>query len=365
MRGRVADRAGRPRGPDPGAPPPVFEPLRGVWVKRHSRRPAVEARMAALAAATGAAPRLLHFDAGEDTLVFERLPGVTLDSLLRDLAGSREQRTPAEGLRRSPACSSRHRQRRLPIAFLELVGALLGQALRSVHRLSLPPGEPSAQQPSQLAAVSVGAFGELGEGAVSLLESWHRDAGLVDALARLGGPSRSARSRTSLVHGDLTADNVIVSFRDHDQPSVAIVDWELAGAGDPAWDVACVEADLVSRWLCTARPRPGRPAAEWLGGNEPLRAFALRAIEAFRSGYGAPDRDERASRLLGAALLMRALALADAGDERERVLARLVALVGKRLICAPREAARLFSKSRNGCEGALAAALPPIPVNDR
>ncbi len=313
--------------------------------------------MAALASATGAAPRLLRFDARDATLVFEHVPGVTLDSLLGDLASSPERRARAGDRRGSPRWKpgqrTGHAPRRPRIELVERVSTLLGRALRSVHRLSLPPSEPSAQQPSELAALPVAAFAELGEGALSLLESWHRDADLVAALARLDGPSKSARSDASLVpgaplvHGDLTADNVIVSFGGDGEARVAIVDWELAGAGDPAWDVACLEADLVSRWLCAARPRPGQPAAHWLAASESRRAFAWRAIQAFRNGYGVRDRDERASQLLGAALLVRALALADGGGERERVLARLVATVGKRLVLTPRRAARLLFETGN------------------
>ncbi|MFI6538740.1 phosphotransferase [Nonomuraea sp. NPDC050547] len=44
-----------------------------------------------------------------------------------------------------------------------------------------------------------------------------------------------------LVHGDLKADNCVVAG-----DRIRVIDWELSGLGDPAWDVACVIADQLA-----------------------------------------------------------------------------------------------------------------------
>jgi serine/threonine protein kinase len=54
---------------------------------------------------------------------------------------------------------------------------------------------------------------------------------------------------TTLVHNDLKSANLLISRR---STRARIVDWELAGIGDPCWDVGSVFADVVSWWLATA-----------------------------------------------------------------------------------------------------------------
>jgi thiamine kinase-like enzyme len=52
----------------------------------------------------------------------------------------------------------------------------------------------------------------------------------------------------SLIHFDLKCDNclVVVSPRN---TTLKIIDWELAGWGDPSWDVGSIFADYLSYWL--------------------------------------------------------------------------------------------------------------------
>lgn len=72
-----------------------------------------------------------------------------------------------------------------------------------------------------------------------------QDAGtcdLLDELARDWEPS-------VLTHGDVRLANVMVDRPRSDAPHVWLVDWELAGAGDPAWDLGCLLAHHLSLWL--------------------------------------------------------------------------------------------------------------------
>jgi hypothetical protein len=80
-----------------------------------------------------------------------------------------------------------------------------------------------------------------------------------------------------LVRGDLKWDNCLVDAAASPAPSVRVIDWELAGRGDPAWDVACAIADAVmlARWT--------EPQA----ALEPPPRAARDSVAAFGRGYGA------------------------------------------------------------------------------
>lgn len=49
----------------------------------------------------------------------------------------------------------------------------------------------------------------------------------------------------TLMHGDLKWDNCVL-FRSATGPMVCLIDWELAGWGDPAWDLACLVQELFA-----------------------------------------------------------------------------------------------------------------------
>lgn len=98
---------------------------------------------------------------------------------------------------------------------------------------------------------------------------------LMQAIARdqeLAGALRGAlagwRDRC-LVHGDLRRENWIATARAR-RLELKVLDWELSGSGDPAWDVASVVAELALDAI-----RAGRdPAGGWTGA-EARRARAV------------------------------------------------------------------------------------------
>lgn len=75
--------------------------------------------------------------------------------------------------------------------------------------------------------------------------------------AQLNHLSSSWR-RTSLIHGDVKWDNVVVA-----PPTmlrtVTLVDWEFFAMGDPCWDVGAVFADYLGIWLASIPMGGGRP----------------------------------------------------------------------------------------------------------
>ena len=58
-----------------------------------------------------------------------------------------------------------------------------------------------------------------------------------------------AWTASSIVHGDLKFDNVLLSERRNLPPKPYIIDWEMVQLGDPAWDVAGILQDVVAIWL--------------------------------------------------------------------------------------------------------------------
>jgi Ser/Thr protein kinase RdoA (MazF antagonist) len=56
--------------------------------------------------------------------------------------------------------------------------------------------------------------------------------------------ARATYRHQCLVHGDIRPDNWFISS-DDDRADLTIIDWEMAGSGDPAWDIASVIAEAV------------------------------------------------------------------------------------------------------------------------
>jgi hypothetical protein len=108
----------------------------------------------------------------------------------------------------------------------------------------------------------------------------------------------------TLIHGDLKWDNCVVFPDGSGQPQVRLIDWEMAGFGDSAWDVGGLfqaywsiailaalrkkqptevnEAELIESSIDAVRPalqefwRAYVRAREWTGGSE--RAFLARCV---------------------------------------------------------------------------------------
>lgn len=69
------------------------------------------------------------------------------------------------------------------------------------------------------------------------------------AVARAMAPLWShASTPGSLVHGDLSAGNIIVSVLDGRPRLAGLIDWEMSRSADPAVDAASAEFELTARW---------------------------------------------------------------------------------------------------------------------
>lgn len=92
---------------------------------------------------------------------------------------------------------------------------------------------------------------------------------------------RASWRRATLIHGDLKSDNIVVP-RPITKP--VLIDWELAGIGDPAWDCGSLLGSLCFQWLESMRPGMDSTAAAQ------ARRRALGAFHAFWETY---ERERR------------------------------------------------------------------------
>jgi hypothetical protein len=105
------------------------------------------------------------------------------------------------------------------------------------------------------------------------------------ACARLDELHAGWRPET-LIHGDLRWENCIVAPPPAGRPPrIAMVDWELARFGDPAWDVGTVFGEYLAFWLLSAPIGRDLPPEEFLPYARYPLAVIQPAVQAFWEGY--------------------------------------------------------------------------------
>ncbi len=229
------------------------------------------------------------------------------------------------------------------------VAAELGRAVAAIHqstaRLLLPPTIPWVlslpRPPTEFVS-------DLSAGNIELLRIVQQSTPLCRELTRL---SRAWRGR-SLVHNDLRLDNFVLS-----RQKVRIVDWELAGWGEPAWDVGCLLAEFLTHWIRSIEFVPGRTPGQMVGGARLPLMRLQPAIGSFwlayRSARLLANPGEffiRAVRFAGARMIQRA---SEHMDGSQCLTPRAVALLqlSENVITHPADAATtLFgiSTARHG-----------------
>jgi hypothetical protein len=91
----------------------------------------------------------------------------------------------------------------------------------------------------------------------------------------------------ALVHGDLRWDHCVAWARPGASrlTRITLVDWELAGMGDPAWDIGTVFSEYLSAWLLSTPVAAEIPLA-WATAHAELPLEQMQpAIQAFWSAY--------------------------------------------------------------------------------
>lgn len=128
------------------------------------------------------------------------------------------------------------------------------------------------------------------------------------ALCRCLERLRTEWAASSMVHGDLRFANCLLSRRGR-RFQLKVVDWELTGFGDPAWDIGCVFATSLFRWL-TSMSTPGQATVGRLirSARVPLRRLQ-RGMNSFWFAYSLARRYSKAD---GREFLVRAAGFAAA-----------------------------------------------------
>ncbi|MBW8873872.1 MAG: phosphotransferase [Acidobacteria bacterium] len=120
---------------------------------------------------------------------------------------------------------------------------------------------------------------------------------------------RAGWRRDALIHGDMKFDNVVVRRAQTPEQTLHVVDWELADAGDSAWDVASILQAYLTWWIASLERVPGKEPND--AAQYPLETIQP-AIRAFWDSYvssrrlGGRDADvelERAVSYVGARML--------------------------------------------------------------
>ncbi|HWJ42808.1 MAG TPA: phosphotransferase [Solirubrobacterales bacterium] len=200
------------------------------------------------------APRCIELDEPRRTVVLELLPGAT-DAMA--LGISEPDR-----------------------ALWALV--VLAQPLAILH--ARPPGpDPPAGQPV-LPPVALPPAAEVQSSTPALM------ACLADVQARPrlveGYESwRRALVATSLTHGDVKLDNVIVVGEE-----VYLTDWELSGRGDPSVDVGGVVGSMVCVWISALDLSSDGDPERWVTGAALPFRLLRQALVAFADAYGGAGR---------------------------------------------------------------------------
>lgn len=136
--------------------------------------------------------------------------------------------------------------------------AACGTALAHLHA-SPPPAGLSRCRPERprLFPLTPQEYGRTPDGVLAILRWLERYPGVCEALGRA---QRRDRSAEHFVHGDFKPDNLLIT-RAPEVPAVHVIDWELAGCGDPVEDLAALSAGLFavalqSRVAVTDSPTP-------------------------------------------------------------------------------------------------------------
>jgi hypothetical protein len=182
--------------------------------------------------------------------------------------------------------------------------------------------------------------------------------GLVQRHAGLGDTFDGLRAEwrlDGLCHFDLKWDNILIARgRSRFPDRVRFVDWEAAGIGDRAWDVACVLASWLAFWVRSMALTGGEPASRLpQQARYPLEGM-YPAIRGFWAGYAALAGPETARELLPRAVTYIAPRLAEeAVSQAQGAMSasrRARLLVQMALNIAQRQDQAVDSRPRRGAE---------------
>jgi Ser/Thr protein kinase RdoA (MazF antagonist) len=173
------------------------------------------------------------------------------------------------------------------------LGEALGVALGTLHRETRAT-YPEARAPWVLSIhrPDTGVFRDVSAANLELIRIVQGDDGLDECLDEL----REGWRVEALIHQDVKWDNCLVGPDDH----LRLIDWEVAVAGDPYWDLASALSQYLSFWLFSIPVIGSEPPARFPAlAQYPLDAMkdALRSCcEGYARAGGARALDEESLR---------------------------------------------------------------------
>ena len=239
-------------------------------------------------------PRFVAFDSTQSILAIELVPN---HSTMSEICGAT---TPHE----------------FPIALWRQLGAAVATVHRSGDAEALAPSRRSGDPPWAFRADRPFADSIRSQSAASLeaLSTLQSTPALLDCFAQ----SLSCWEPSTLIHGDLRFDNILIANPAPGSSGLKLIDWELSQRGDPAWDVAWIVAGLVRLWLHTINLGDqgdndlAVEQSNWSVYQAAIRSFWF----GFRAADGAPISGEKLARFSVVALMQSVL-------ESERYATRL------------------------------------------
>lgn len=156
----------------------------------------------------------------------------------------------------------------------------------------------------------------------------------------------------AVIHGDTRWDNCLAcrSKGSHRWTRVQLIDWELSGVGDPAWDIGSFLAEYLRAWLQSIPiSDPAHPGRLHTHARLPLRRMRP-AIRAFWDAYihQRPAATTKPGGLLSRATSFAAVRLLTAALEEAQTATELRAgmlhqlSLSQNIVRRPREAAELL-----------------------
>jgi thiamine kinase-like enzyme len=182
-------------------------------------------------------------------------------------------------------------------------GAMLGRALARLHTIDVTRRRLRAVDPPwvlSLGCPPLERLRRISSANLQMTRMIQESRPLCRAFAELA----ESWTASALIHNDLRWENCLLTRG----RKLKLIDWELAGRGDPAWDVGTIFSNFLARWLFSmtfdrgASPALRRTAHEPLA---PMRAAMRRFWRAYTES-GANVSLSRAARFAGARLIQTA-----------------------------------------------------------
>ncbi len=262
-----------------------------------------------------------------------------------------------------PGSQSLHEYHATRGRFSVTLARALGDALGYVHGIPRPEGQNDRHSPVgkapwvlSLHRPDLGVLQRLSSATIELVRILQQIPDLCGQLDSL----RLEWKATTLIHNDIRWDNCLVYAASNTNrvTRLKLIDWELAGAGDPSWDIGCAFSEYLTFWLSSIPITGDTPPDRFLHlSRHPIERMqpAIRALwQSYLLRLGA-DPDESAVLLLHA-VRYAAAKLVQSAFERTQSSAWITSDV----ICLLQLSLNILQEPNEAV-----ATLLGIPTNDR